>query len=77
MAFWGSLPFFPDVFDGLYAQGVRALAALGDDDAVDCALRSYVHANAYRTAVPGDLLTALTPAFPNAGAVLRGFGVGF
>jgi hypothetical protein len=39
---------------------------LGDDDGVDGALQRYVHDNAYRTAVPRDLLAALTPTFPNA-----------
>jgi aminopeptidase N len=56
-------------------QGVKALASLGNDDAVDCALQRYVHDNAYRTARPRDLLNALTPTFPNAEAILAGFGV--
>jgi Peptidase family M1 domain len=77
MAFWGPLTFMPTVWDGLYLQGVKALASLGDDDAVDCALQRYVHDNAYRTAVPRDLVTALAPAFPNAEAVLTGFGARF
>ena len=77
MTFWGRLPFRPDVFDGLYLQGVKALASLGDDNAVDCALQRYVHDNAYRTAQPRDLLDALTPMFPDAQAVLTGFGVQF
>jgi aminopeptidase N len=75
MTFWGPLPFRPDVWDGLYMQGVKALASLGNDDAVDCALQRYVHDNAYRTARPRDLLNALTPTFPNAEAILAGFGV--
>ena len=77
MTFWGSLPFMPLVWDGLYLQGVKAFASFGDDDAVDCALRRYVHDNAYRTAVPSDLLAALAPIFPDAAALLTGFGVRF
>jgi hypothetical protein len=77
MTFWGPLPFMPDVWDGLYMQGVKAFASFGDDDAVDCALQRYVHDNAYRTAQPRDLLNALTPTFPDAEAVLAGFGVRF
>jgi hypothetical protein len=77
MTFWGPLPFMPLVWDGLYAQGVKALASFGDDDGVDCALQRYVHDNAYRSAIPRDLLAALTSIFPNAEAVLTGFGVRF
>jgi hypothetical protein len=77
MTFWGPLPFMPTVWDGLYLQGVKALASLGDDDGVDCALERYVHDNAYRTAQPRDLLAALTPAFPNAETVLTAFGARF
>jgi hypothetical protein len=56
---------------------VKALASLGDEEGVDCALQRYVHNNAYRTAQPRDLLAALTPTFPNAEAVLTGFGARF
>jgi hypothetical protein len=77
MTFWGPLPFMPLVWDGLYLQGVKAFASFGDDDAVDCALRKYVYDNAYRTARPRDLLAALTPTFPNAAALLTGFGARF
>ena len=77
MTFWGPLPFRPLVWDGLCMQGVKALASLGDDDRVDCALSAYVHAEAYRTAVPDDLLAALSPRFADAEAVLTGFGARF
>ena len=77
MTFWGPLLFMPDVWDGLYVQGVKAFASFGDDDAVDCALQRYVHDNAYKTAQPRDLLNAFTPTFPDAEAVLAGFGVRF
>ncbi len=75
MAFWGALPFMPDVWDGLYMQGVKAFASFGNDGGVDCALRRYVHNNAFRTAEPRDVLDALAPTFPDAEAVLAGFGV--
>jgi hypothetical protein len=77
MTFWGPLPFMPTVWAGLYLQGVKALASLGDEEGVDCALQRYVHNNAYWTAQPRDLLAALTPTFPNAEAVLTGFGARF
>ena len=77
MTFWGPLPFMPDVWDGLYMQGVKAFAVFGNDEGVDCALERYVHDNAYRTAQPRDLLNAFTPTFLDAEAVLAGFGVRF
>jgi aminopeptidase N len=77
MTFWGPLQFMPTVWDGLYLQGVKALASFGDNDRVDCALQRYVHDNAYRTAVPRDLLAALTPTLPNADALLTSFGARF
>ena len=77
MTFWGPLVFRPLVYDGLYLQGVKALASFGDDEGVDCALQHYVHDNAYRTATPRDLLAALTPTFPNAETLLTGFGADF
>ena len=74
---------FWDAFDsratlaGLYFQGVQALASLGAPTAVDCALRHYVAASAYRTAVPRDLLAALEPFFPDARAKLERRGAHF
>jgi aminopeptidase N len=77
MTFWGPLQFMPTVWDGLYLQGVKAFASFGDNDRVDCALQRYVHDNAYRTAVPQDLLAALTQTLPSAEAILTSFGVRF
>jgi hypothetical protein len=77
MTFWGPLPFQPLVWDGLYLQGVAALASLGDDTRVDCALQTYVHDEAYKSAVPGDLLAALRPSFPDAESILTGYGAHF
>ena len=56
---------------------MKAFASFGDDAVVDCALQRYVHDNAYKTAQPRDLLNAFTPTFPDAKAVLAGFGVRF
>lgn len=64
-----------DYFLGAYAQGVAALAALGEAEAVDCGLRRYVAANAYGIADEADLLRALRPSLPGAAATLADFGV--
>jgi hypothetical protein len=58
----------------VYVQGAQALAALGNPDAVDCALRIYVARTAYRVARPDDLVRALETVFPNARATLARFG---
>jgi hypothetical protein len=76
-SFWSPLPFMPVVWAGLYMQGVKALATLGDADQVDCALRSYVRSNAYRVASPRELLDAFTPLLPDTERVLTAFGVRF
>jgi hypothetical protein len=60
---------------GVYDQGAQALAALGDPVLVDCALRIYVAVNAYRIARQSDLVAAASAVFPDAAAVLAGFGV--
>ena len=62
-------------YRGVYVQPAAALAALGPPDLVDCALRLYVAANAWRVARPGDLLDALAVVFPDAEAVLAGRGI--
>ena len=77
MSFWGPLSFMPLIWDSLYLEGVKAFESFGDEAGFDGALRRYVHDNAYRTATPRDLLAALTPTFPNAEAVLTGFGADF
>jgi hypothetical protein len=76
MTFWDSLG-FPAFFTGLMAQGVQALAMLGDPTTVDCALRLYAQTNAYGIATNDKLLTALQGFFPNAQAILAGYGVHF
>ena len=62
-------------YRGVYVQGAQALAALGDPDGVDCALRRYVAARAFTIARPGDLVGALATSFPDAPATLERFGV--
>jgi hypothetical protein len=76
MTFWDRLG-FPAFFTGLMAQGVQALAMLGDPATVDCALRLYTQTNAYGIATNDKLLTALQGFFPNAEAILASYGVHF
>jgi aminopeptidase N len=61
--------------DGVYVQGAQALAALGDADLVDCALRVFVAVNAYRVARQPDLVKAASAVFPNAAPTLVAYGV--
>lgn len=72
MTFWADKPQLYNT--GVYTQGVQALAALGDADLVDCALRVYVAVNAYRIARQPDLVKAAGAVFPNAAATLAAFG---
>jgi aminopeptidase N len=60
---------------GVYTQGAQALAALGDPDLVDCALRVYVAQNAFRIARQPDLVRAAGTVFPDAAATLTAYGV--
>lgn len=50
-------------FRSVYVQGAQVMAHLGDSvgsrDSIDCALRRYVHENAYRIARPTDLVAAI------------------
>ena len=61
--------------DGVYIQGAQALAALGNPDLVDCALRVFVAVNAYRVARQADLVKAASAVFPDAAATLAAYGV--
>lgn len=76
MSFWQSRD-FETIRLGMYVQTVQALADLGDDPKVDCALRQFVVSNVYRTAVPRDLLAALEPFFQDAEQKLRARGARF
>jgi hypothetical protein len=62
-------------FRSVYVQGAQALAALGDPDRVDCALRLYVARSAFRIARPPDLVAAARAVFPDAAATLAPFGI--
>jgi len=63
-------------YRGVYVQGLQALAALGDPDRVDCALRVFVARNAYRVATTDDLLQALESVFPDARRVVAPYLTG-
>jgi hypothetical protein len=73
MSFWAEKPQLYNT--GVYIQGAQALAALGEPELVDCALRIFVAVNAYRIARQADLVKAAGAVFPNAVATLAGFGV--
>jgi hypothetical protein len=62
-------------FYGVYGEGVKALHSLGNDAAVDCALRRYVARRAYSIAQPGDLLDELNRVIPGAERRLRAWGI--
>ncbi len=73
MTFWADKP---QVYSaGVYTQGAQALAALGDPELVDCALRVFVAQNAYRIARQPDLVKAAGTVFPDAAATLAAYGV--
>jgi hypothetical protein len=76
MTFWSRYDF--ETFRvGLYVQAVQALASLGSATRVNCALRAFVRQNAYRIAVPEDLLIALRSFFPDAKQKLSTRGARF
>jgi len=60
---------------GVYGAGVAALHSLGNDAAVDCAVRRYVARRAYAIAQPGDLLDELNRVIPGAERRLRAWGI--
>ena len=73
MTYWVHHP--ADYFNGVYAQGVQALQALGAQPRVACALRRYVARNAYRIATDADALRAFSSVFPHARDDLAPYGV--
>ena len=73
MTFWADKR--QNYSDGVYVQGAQALAALGEPDLVDCALRVFVAVNAHRIARQSDLVAAAAAVFPNAAATLTAYGV--
>lgn len=73
MTYWARFP--RAYFWGVYEEGANALRSLGDDGAVDCALRHYVARRAYSIAQPGDLLDELNRFIPGAERRLRAWGI--
>jgi hypothetical protein len=73
MSYWTRFP--RGYFWGVYEEGANALHSLGDDAAVDCALRNYVARRAYSIAQPGDLLDELNRFIPGAERRLRAWGI--
>jgi hypothetical protein len=73
MTYWDPLPYV-NYQAGVYIQGERAVAGLGPQPKVDCALRLYVEANAYKIATQPGLAAALARVFPDAPARLRRLG---
>ena len=74
MTYWDQHQDGGEYFYGVYAQGAKALAALGETARVDCALALYVARNAYDIAHPEDLGDALEDVLPQADEVLARFG---
>jgi hypothetical protein len=72
MTFWDESE---DFYVGAYVQGAQALAALGDPELVDCALRLYAATNAYRIAHAVDLVAAVSAVFPDGAQVLASYGI--
>lgn len=62
-------------FPGVYAQGAKALLALGGPGVADCVLRVYVARQGYRIARPADLVAAATAVVPRAAATFAAFGI--
>ncbi len=73
VTFWESRP--DTYYRGVYVQGAVAIASLGPQDQVDCALRRYVAANAYRIARVADLIASFTTVFPDTAGQLAPFGI--
>lgn len=73
MTFWDSRS--SAYYLGVYVQAVQVLAALGDPELVDCALRVFVAQNAHRIASPADFVAAMRAVFPDAGRALAAAGV--
>jgi hypothetical protein len=74
MTFWDRQP--PSLyFPGVYAQGAKALLALGGPSVADCVLRVYLAREGYRIARPADLVAAATTVVPAAPRILATFGV--
>jgi hypothetical protein len=74
MTFWDSHS--PGLyFPGVYAQGAKALLALGGPNVADCVLRVYLAREGHRIARPADLVAAATTVVPGAARIFATFGV--
>jgi peptidase M1-like protein len=73
MTYWNRLG--RGYYWGAYGEGVHALHSLGDDEKVDCALRSYAARRAYSIARQADLLDELNAVIPGAEQRLREWGI--
>lgn len=73
MTFWASHA--DAYYRSVYTQGALAIDALGDAEAVDCALRHLVATNAYAIATNRSVIEALRVVFPDAEAVLARYGI--
>lgn len=74
MTYWDDR--LADYYSGVYVQGAQAVAALGPPELVDCALARYVASYAFQVATQADLVAAMQQVFPDAAAVLAGYGIG-
>jgi hypothetical protein len=74
MTFWDAQP-WSLYFSGVYAQGAKALLALGGPKVADCVLRVYAARKAYGIARPADMVQAASAVVPDAPRILAGFGV--
>ena len=62
-------------FPGVYAQGAKALLALGGPNVADCVLRVYLAREGHRIARPADLVAAAATVVPSAPRVFATFGI--
>jgi aminopeptidase N len=62
-------------YRSVYVQTLQALAALGDPDEVDCALRTLVARHGHTVATSAQVISVLSERFPDAPAVLRRYGI--
>jgi hypothetical protein len=74
MTFWDAQP-SSLYFSGVYAQGAKALLALGGPKVADCVLRVYAARKAYGIARPADMVQAASAVVPDAARILASFGV--
>lgn len=74
MTFWDER--FASYYPGVYVQGAVALASLGPEALVDCALRHHVARHRYGIATQADLVESMELVFPDAAEVLATHGIG-